>query len=1195
MYFKQIEITGFKSFADRTVIRLEPGITVIVGPNGSGKSNILDAMRWVLGEQRTRELRGSTMQDVIFNGSENRPPLGMAEVSVLFDNSDSMLPVDFAEVQVSRRLYRSGESEYLMNRAPCRLRDIQDVFMDTGIGVNAYSLIGQGKMDLILSQKPEDRRFIFEEAAGILKYKNRKRIAMKRLESAEQNLLRITDIVAEVERQMRSLKRQVHAAVRYRELNEQLRQLELRSAWLKYAGLKVSLSESRSRLEQAQNRFEEASAKITSLEAEHEEADLARLDTDRALLARREEVHAIVSDMGRIESRIALLKQQATFCVEQQIRAHDEEKALVERTERISRQQSVTQQAIEAILSELAECRAIVEARAEHHSRLSQAVLDAETRLEHIRARSVENAGAHARTQTELEALAVRIREIEDQNQTLRNRRVEEAARYDDVAARLERLRSADGEKQAILTSMEDRCRGIRTEEEAISGRLQDLHAQRQILRERKSSLEARLSSLRELRDTYEGYAAGVRAVMRAKAEGLAGMAGVVGPAGDLLSTESRFERAIEAALGGNINNVIVETADVAQTAIEFLKNHAAGRVTFLPLDIIQGGDRNNRAASVRAAGVIGPALDCVKYDPQIKTAVQYLLEGVTLVEDLETALAMARSGKHHPRLVTIEGEVVTSSGAVTGGRVKHEGRGLLGRGAEISQLDEQVRALDAECTALAEQEKELAQERARLLQELQRTAEDQNAISAELGELRMQLVRHSAELEALRDALAQMEAQRDDLMRQKEQLDAQSRGLLTRAHSCASEGEVFQREFTAAQETLARARNALAVCAGELGDLRVREAGLAHRLEELERERERQDTERKEVFEEIERRRRSLAEHEQRRKEAEESIQRELEAMSGLAAQKEEAQRKVQETENRRQQLLDETEALDKHLRELRDRLREAQTEVHQLELSLRSDEEKLNFAQERTLTEYGVALHALSAEEVGSDEYDESTRDRVIGELRQRLQRMGDVNLMAIEEYEALEKRHAFLAGQCEDLRQAREMLLGVIARSDKRIRELFMDTFEKVAGLFHEYFRRLFNGGQARLYLLNEDDPLESGIEIEARPPGKKPTSISQLSGGESALTAIALLYSILRAKPVPFCILDEVDAPLDDANIGRFLEILEEFAEQTQFLVITHNKQTMARADIMYGVTMQERGVSQIISARFEEPRRTESAA
>ncbi len=1184
MYFKQLEMTGFKSFADRTLLRMEQGVTAIVGPNGCGKSNILDALRWVLGEQRAKELRGSHMQDVVFNGSENRHALGMAEVSVTFDNADSKLPVDFAEVQITRRVYRSGESEYLINKAPCRLKDIHEMFMDTGIGTQAYSMVGQGKMDLILSSKPEDRRYLFEEAAGIIKYKNRKRLAMRRLESAEQNLLRLSDIIAEVQRQMRSLKRQVNAAIRYRELTDQLRDIEIRAAWFEFVRLTSEIAELKKGFAASSKQYEGLTTRITTLEARQEEVGLNRLEVERVRLARQQGVHEIDSEMEKIERQIALLRQQIAYADEKREQAFEDQQSLQGRAAVLAEQVTGTDERASEVRNELAGSEEELEQQGVEYAQLAERVAEADERLEAMRTQASERMTDRARTQSAIETLADNIAATDAQLERVYEEQNDVSTRREELLAALESDRAREAEKQSELSAAERRRDELQVAREEHSMALKELDEQWRSQREQKSSIDARLNSLRELRDNYEGFAVGVRAVM--KASGMGTLNGIIGPVGDLLSSDKEYEKAIEAALGGNINNVVAENADAAKDAIGFLKQHTAGRVTFLPLDTIRGGLRDDGSSLRDQPGVVGMAIDYVRFDPRLQSAVEYLLHSTIIVETLDDAIRITRSRTGHPRLVTLDGEVVSSAGAVTGGRTRHESRGLLGRSAEIAELERRV----SEAEGII---KGIAADRERLSTALSEVAGELTALDGRLASLRKEanevgvvVARSGAELDNLVQAGHALDERRNELGQRREQFEAQRREALQRADTIQSDDEILQQQMSEAQEAASQARQALSACSSTLADLRVRKASLAQRLEEVERDRQREERERTEALTQAERRAELIQELEQQRSTLESDIALNIERSKALSETKEEATRKAVEAQNQLQTLLDEGDAIDKELKQYREESRSAQSEVHRLELQLRHNEDRVEFFQERIADEYQVSLASLDAENVGTDEYDDETRHKLVDELRQRIQRMGEVNLMAIEEYEALEERNTFLETQSQDLHEAREALMGVIERSDKRIREMFLDTFKSISDNFSNYFRRLFNGGQARVYLLDEDDPLESGIEIEARPPGKKPTLISLLSGGESAMTAVALLFSIFKAKPSPFCVLDEVDAPLDDANIGRFLALLEEFTASSQFVVITHNKQTMSKADALYGVTQQERGVSQLVSVKFE---------
>ena len=1195
MYFKSIEMQGFKSFADRTIVNLESGMTAVVGPNGCGKSNILDALRWALGEQSAKALRGSHMQDVIFNGSEDRAPTGLAEVTLTFDNADNALPVDFAEVQITRRVYRSGESEYLINKAPCRLRDVQELFMDTGVGTNAYSMIGQGKIGLVLSSKPEDRRFLFEEAAGIIKYKNRKRIAMRKLDQAEQNLLRLHDIVMEVERQMRSLKRQVNAAIRHRELTAELKELEIRAAWLQHTSLTSTIESLRGQFSEAQNHFESDSAELSTLEARFEELNLAKLEVDRALHTRRESVHQIDSEMEKIERQIALIRQQIDFSHTQEERAAEEHAQLLVLDADLRARQTQAQERAEELQRQVDQGQAALESKQAEFNEAAGRVADADGALEMARASAVESMGLRAKAHTAIETLSVSIANVESQLDAIYQRQSVDTQRSDELLKSLDEHRQRETERQDAFARLEVQQAAAMEEDRSLSATLTALNEQWQNLRERKSSTEARLNSLRELRDSYEGFAAGVRAIMAARQNSLPQARGVIGPVGDLLATDNTFERAIEAALGGNINNIIVDDADAAKGAIAFLKDTKAGRVTFLPLDTIRAGQRDDIDRLAGARGVVGPALDFVRYDAHLHTAMAFLFHNTVIVENIDDAIAIARKHDRFPRLVTLEGEVVASSGAVTGGRTKHDKGGLLGRSAEIAELEEKLASTEHELRAVAAQGQELTAKIQSIRQSREELARDEAQLRKELNEIRLTLARTTTEIDSLIQAAAVLERDRDALSAKRATLEHERREASERALSMESEEEALQRRIAEAQDAAAHARHAHSLLAGELSDLRLSVASVKQTLEEIERDRQRFERERDQARVEAQRRVDAMDQLKKNQSQLETDTSDYIQRSKALSETREDARKLVVDAENQRQALLDESDGLEKQLKALRDRSRESQSRVHKLELALRHDEDQLHFFQQRILTEYNIALAALSDEQVGRDEYDDETRDKLVKETRAKIERMGSVNLMAIEEYDALTQRYNFLVTQEEDLRKAREALLNVVQRIDGTIKEMFLETFRAVAENFRQYFRRLFNGGHAQIYLLDEDDPLECGIEVEARPPGKKPQTISLLSGGEQAMTAIALLFSIFKAKPSPFCVLDEVDAPLDDANIGRFLTLLEEFKEQSQFVVITHNKQTMARAGALYGVTQQERGVSQLVSVRFDGVRQAEPAA
>ncbi len=1183
MHFKRIEMNGFKSFADRTIVDLDAGMTAVVGPNGCGKSNILDAMRWALGEQRPKTLRGAHMQDVIFNGSEERPAMGMAEVTLSFDNADGTLPIEFAEVQVTRRVYRSGESEYLINQAPCRLRDVQELFMDTGIGTNAYSMIGQGKIGMVLSSKPEDRRFLFEEAAGIVKYKSRKKIAMRKLEGADQNLLRLGDIVHEVERQMRSLKRQVNAAIRHRELTGQLRELEIRASWLKQRELSLKLEALKANFALAQDTYETKNTEMSQLEARHEELSLSKLEADRTLHARREAVHEIDVEMEKIERHVALIRQQITFSREQEQKAATERTALQEKAQSLEQHGVDVAARLGALRAEQAAIDGVLAARQAELAQAAERMKDSDSRLEDARRETAGTMNQRARMQTAIESLTVNIAHMDEQLAALDARRSDEERQSESLRAASAEAERREETEAAALAGVETELRDANDAETRLREERETARADWQTLREDRGRVEARLTSFRELRDSYEGFAAGVKAIMQARQSGHPAAAGVIGPVGDLVRTAPEHERAVEAALGAYVNCVVVERSEDAAAAIAFLSENQAGRVTFLPLDAIEAAPVHSVEIAAR------PLTAVVNFDERFGAIVRYLIGNTYLVETMDEALRLSRALRPRRGFVTADGAVVMPSGALTGGRAENESRGLLGRSAEIERLEAALADVEFRLAHAAWKNEDVALHLAaqsHLREELVQRMDAARTGRARTAAERDRLAR---EIARLAKSLYDLGAERAVAMSRREDFSAQRAQHQEAAAGLELEAMAHERAQAQAQDASIEARGAHAGVAAALADLRVHIAELSKSVEETAREHQRVQRESAHAQSEAGRRAQAIEDFRAQCVLLETDIAENLERSKALFEARNEARKLVVEAEGRRQEVLDESDVIEKALKGLREEVREAQNLVHRIEIELRHDEAQLDFFRERILNEYHVALASLTEEEAGADEHDAETRETMVADIRERLERLGPVNLMAIEEHDALVERHAFLVAQDQDLRKARETLLGVMERIDKTITAMFLETFNAVAENFKNYFRRLFNGGQARLFLSDENDPLECGIEIEAKPPGKKPQSITLLSGGEQAMTAIALLFGIFKAKPSPFCVLDEVDAPLDDANIGRFVALVEEFATDTQFVVITHNKQTMAQANGMYGVTQQERGVSQIVSVRFGEER------
>jgi len=1191
MFVKKIVIHGFKSFADKTQINFSEGVTAIVGPNGCGKSNICDAFRWALGEQRARQLRGTRMEDVIFNGTETRHQQGMAEVTIMIDNITGAIPLDYREVVITRRLYRSGDSDYQLNRVSCRLRDIIELFMDTGLSKSAYSVIGQGQMDLVLSSKPEERRFLFEEAAGIVKYKTRQRTAMRKLDAAENNLLRLDDVIREVRRQMRSMRRQASAARRYKEQRDLLRQLEIRTAYASYEELTRDSTALETKLIAVQQEREGHGAALAAAEADRESLGGRLLETDRELAAGRGRLHDLETQADQLERRVSVLRERLTANEQVQKRATADISEVEERAGRLEGELDGFNERLSGAETEAAA--------------LADELVRQESNREDVRNRQRET----ARRADQLRDKSAELARTRSENVTSRDRLRYELDRLrqerDAVTSRLTELeklvREAEtGVKEAQGAADDAVGRVSQTEEELarhqenISRIVDELAATDQRLeevRDEHSRAESNLESLKDLHERFEGYYEGARTILTAHKEGHKFARGVHGPVADLITVPREYERSVESILGDRAQWIVTGTVSDARACIDHLADSGSGRATMLPLDQI---DSLAEPAEIDPAisseqGVLKKAADLVECADEYRNLVDRLLAGTLVVDTVDDALAIRDryAGRALPDMVAADGTVIGKLGTIYGGSASVSGRGLVGRGAEIEQLAGTVAELDAR---LAEAEQLRESQRG----ELDRVRAEYDTCEARLRQLAVRAA------EARRD----LETREQDSIRVKRQLDEAQQGLdrinksqadierqaeqaESRLAEIDGERDNLDAQIEAVADELRELREREEECNNKVTDARIGKAEGEHKVVSIRAEIARVQQLRDEIGERKELR---IKELETARKAAaditEEIHETEL-AVAEVITERDKARAGLVTLENGRQEMLDAVETLDSRLKELRGKVQEVQSQVHSLELDLTQKRDRLDGLQELIESEYDVRLYELTKDEVGTDEMSDEQRNAEIARLRDRLASMGSVNLMAIDEQTDLEKRLEFLTTQRDDLVKARTALKQIVDKFNRVTEQMFLQTFEDVRRHFHDLFRALFGGGQGRLSLLDEENVLESGIEVAVRPPGKKMQALELFSGGERAMIAIALLFAIFKCKPSPFCFLDEVDAPLDDANIGRFLDMLADFSRATQFVIITHNKITMERADVLYGVTMAEQGVSQVISTRLAE--------
>jgi chromosome segregation protein len=1187
VHLDKLEIFGFKSFAHKLSLEFGPGITGVVGPNGCGKTNIADAIRWVLGEQSASELRGASMSDVIFNGTKKRKRLGRAEVTLTIDNSAGYLPIDYSEILIGRKVYRSGESEYSINKSICRLRDIHDLFLDTGIGTRTYSLIERKMVDSVLSDSAGHRRFMFEEAAGIMKYKVRKRSALNKLNATESDMQRVADIIGEVEKQVRSLKRQLSQARRHRRYTDELKGIEILLARHDYAEWEqvrngsreraVVLRQKLSALDEVLNRDEETTDAIRA-ELRGKDQVLGTLDGEIAefedrmrnladgLLVTRERVRSS-------QSRAEELDLEATD-------ARADLSASLEKAERLEAEVKSAAAAVDELGAELVGKSKLLESIEKEHRILQRDVAgQKQTRLKGLE--------SSAGIKGELESFRARLDDLMREHVEIEAALATARAELSEKETRI--LEALEEEKLLIHSSGT-----ARADEKANSAGLDRAREELLSAREREARVGGELASARhklelltEIRDGYGGYQDGVRALLSDRSHEIAGLLGTVG---DILNVEPSMARALEAALAGTVQYVVTNDVSSARAGIAHLADGELGRATFIPLSELDSViHRRIPNELLSSDGVLGSCEEFVRCADEHGTLASFLLEGAVVVEDLDRAADLARRfASAGLAFVTRNGEMVSSSGLLGGGRVSSNDAGLLRRTERVENARHELARLESELAAAmaavskhssnVEHLSSDARSAGALVEQAEADLWDAKRKVTELELARTSIAERADELAGRRDGLAQrMMATRTEIGGIAQRLAGLSKG----EDEAGERLHVLQRSFEDAEKAKERALEAQ----------RAAEIGVASSLANLRQLR----AERMQLAEAattvrsaIERRTAERSEQIRIAEELASRIEEDHDALGRLRVKRDEltSQRESTraETHSRRAKIEKITDA-NREARESRERL---QRELHEIELretELRGRSEAL---AARTREDYGIELADTAA-------YDDTAEDAVtdldaarqeVERIKVRLRSMGPVNLLALDEYDEESKRLQFLKAQYEDLEKSRTMLTEAIEEINVTAKEMFVQTFELVRGNFAGMFARLFEGGEADLRLLEPNDPLNSAIEIVASPREKKLGRLSLLSGGERALTAIALLFAIYLVKPSPFCILDEVDAPLDDANVKRFIRMLREFSDRTQFIIISHNKVTMEATDRLYGVTMEESGVSKVVSVRLD---------
>lgn len=1183
MFLKSIEVQGFKSFANKMVFEFHKGITGIVGPNGSGKSNVADAVRWVLGEQSAKQLRGSKMEDVIFSGTESRKPLGFAYVAITLDNSDHQLAVEYDTVTVSRRVYRSGESEYKINGHTCRLKDIQELFFDTGIGKEGYSIIGQGQIDKILSGKPEDRRELFDEAAGIVKYKRRKALTEKNLAEEQQNLSRVRDILYELEKQVGPLARQSETAKVYLKYRDQLKQYDANMYLMSFHQLKENGAELEKKLKIVTDQLQSSREEYEKIKTTYGEMEALMEEYDRKIAAKQEICNRQAVEKQRLEgsrelhvSRIAGMdEKQAQYDAliretrqkiadrEKSVRDFEEElNALTEERSRLEKDKESSEEELNTMSSTVTSLRDQIDSKNSDIIEFLNESANIKGRMQRYETMQEQ---AQIR-QSELDQKLIVLQSEESSEGELVEAFKKEAA---SIAADMERL-------QAEQQGYQDRAGKIA--EELMRCREQFNAAQRSFHEE-----SARYQTLKNITERYDGYGVSIRRIMEQKN----GNRGIIGVVADIIHVSKDYEIAIETALGGSISNIVTDNEQTAKNMIQFLKRNRYGRATFLPLTSIRGKKAENADKVSREEGVIGLASDLIDTEPDFRNLAEYLLGRVYVVDHIDHALALARKYHYSLRIVTLEGESLNPGGSLSGGAYKNTGN-LLGRHREMEELKKKVEKLKKDGLELKKEIDRLQNEKDSNKEAMEKGAARQSKLSLHQNTVQMRLKQvddsrgeHARSIEEIGRETAEIKAQQKQIGQIRKELTDQLNELETKKKAAEALIEALTAQLEDISEKEKNFNN-------QTADMRIQYAGLTQK-QQFTRENIKRTKEETEAF------KKELNQYGDQKASLEAEKQEIRQKLSEIDSEMEKLQRQMDRDNDSLQADMKERNqyaAEHKTFFTKREELAEVIGHLDKEQFRLNSQKEKLeenrNQLSSYMWDEYGLTYQ--SARELLSEELQAGSLNhlkKMTAEVKSQIKALGNVNVNAIEEYKSVSERYETMKAQHDDMVEAEEKLTDIIASLNTSMEKQFKEKFAQIQKEFDRVFRLLFGGGKGTLELSDPENLLETGIIITAQPPGKKLQNMMQLSGGEKALTAIALLFAIQSLKPSPFCLLDEIEAALDDANVKRFAEYLHNLTKDTQFIVITHRRGTMNAADVLYGITMQEKGVSTLVSVSLIE--------
>ncbi|WP_026475973.1 chromosome segregation protein SMC [Alkaliphilus transvaalensis] len=1186
MYLKRLDIQGFKSFADKIDMHFQNGITGVVGPNGSGKSNISDSIRWVLGEQSPKSLRGAKMEDVIFAGTASRKPVGMAEVSLTLDNGSQMLPIDYGEVTITRRVYRSGESEYYLNKSSCRLKDIRELLMDTGIGKEGYSIIGQGKIDEILSSKPEERRLIFEEAAGIVKYKNRRDEAEKKLNSTKDNLLRVADILHELEGQLDPLRRQSNKAKKFKEFKDQLIKLEvnlfireidkidseLKILLDQIESIKKSLDDQLIIKQQHFDKMEEIKSQLTQWE---------------------EELEGVQSQYFQAENNIK--SKEGNITLNQEKISHNDENLhrIQLEIKEMENQEKITSSELEIKLKELEEVGAELEALQSHlaakvieYEKQAKANASKEEDLEDSKALIIDTLNEISDKKSELNSLRTLIKTMNDRMEQVQK----EVKNYQEkIEGNLVHIQQIEGEIENIEKMIQSTNKQHAEVNQISSEVEKELMNSNRKLEEFKNQLNQKISRknlLEELEKDHDGFNKSVKNILTACGKNPQLGKGIHGVIADLIKVPKGYEMAIETALGASIQNIVSDTETDGKRLIDYMKKNNLGRITVLPITALQPRKISKEESEmIKTFNEVEVAADIVKVESKFENVLSNLLSRVLIVPNLDLGIQVARKLEHRLKIVTLDGDVLNIGGSMTGGSAPKTGSGILGRKRELEELTQQIETVNNQLNSQREVMIELDHKKNHVLEQIKELSQMQQENKIQEVTIKNKYEQALKEKQQLLENLQQLEGEITQLEGVKksseEKLQVESLEITKLETKIAS----VQQNVSESHKDLQTEKSILESINNDITQDKVKVAATEGHKKSLLLEIDALKKSLKNFSELIMVKEDEIKENQKKNQQLQSEFQRQQEDLEKLRNEASLLEGKIEGLKKQKNEILSIENELRRKLNHVEEAIGGLQDSSHKLDLRRTRLEMQQQSFYNKLWEEYELTYN--SAQEYREEISDLAFVQREIKKFKDEIKSLGSINLEAIEEYEKVKERYEFMKQQQEDLVEAKDSLVEVIKEMETTMEKQFVEQFEIIKGNFNLVFNKLFGGGKADLILESDGNILNCGIDIIAQPPGKKLQNLSLLSGGERALTAISLLFAILLVKPSPFCILDEIEAALDDANVKRFANFLKELSETTQFIVVTHRKGTMELADVLYGVTMQEEGVSKLVSVKLTD--------